>query len=108
MIWRIKLTEIAAEFIQNLDKKSQQHIIDKIETLKEDPLKVGKQLKGNLKEYRSMRSTGQRYRIIYTVKESEILILVVAIGILKDGDKKDIYELMKKYVKIGIFKEEEL
>ena len=103
-MYTIKLTQIAAEFITKLDGKSQQQIMEKIEVLKEYPLKVGKPLKGNLQDYRSIRSVGQRYRIIYRVKETEVEVIVVAVGIRRDGDKKnDIYELMKKYVKIGLF-----
>jgi len=102
-MYSIKLTNIAAEFIKKLDKKSQSQIIEKIELLKENPLEIGKQLKGNLKDYRSIRSVGQRYRIIYKVCETEVIVVIAAIGIRKDGDKKDIYELMKKYVKIGLF-----
>ena len=103
-MYTIKLTQIAAEFITKLDGKSQQQIMEKIEVLKEYPLKVGKSLKGNLQDYRSIRSVGQRYRIIYQVKETEVEVIVVAVGIRRDGDKKnDIYELMKKYVKIGLF-----
>ena len=103
-MYTIKLTQIAAEFITKLDGKSQQQIMEKIEVLKEYPLKVGKPLKGNLQDYRSIRSVGQRYRIIYQVKETEVEVIVVAVGIRRDGDKKNnIYELMKKYVKIGLF-----
>jgi len=103
-VYTIKLTQIAAEFITKLDGKSQQQIMEKIEVLKEYPLKVGKPLKGNLQDYRSIRSVGQRYRIIYQVTETEVEVIVVAVGIRRDGDKKnDIYELMKKYVKIGLF-----
>ena len=103
-MYTIKLTQIATEFITKLDGKSQQQIMEKIEVLKEYPLKVGKPLKGNLQDYRSIRSVGQRYRIIYQVKETEVEVIVVAVGIRRDGDKKnDIYELMKKYVKIGLF-----
>ena len=102
-MYKIRLTQIAAEFISRLDAKAQQQVLEKIEILKEEPLKVGKPLKGNLQDYRSIRSVGQRYRIIYQVKETEIEVLVVAVGIRRDGDKKnDIYELMKKYVKIGL------
>ena len=102
-MYSIKLTQIAADFISKLDSKSQQQVLEKIEVLKEEPLKVGKPLKGNLQAYRSIRSVGQRYRIIYQVKEAEIEVVVVAVGIRRDGDKKaDIYELMKKYVKIGL------
>ena len=102
-MYTIKLTQIAAEFIAKLDNKSQQQVMEKLEILKEDPLKVGKALKGNLQNYRSIRSVGQRYRIIYQVKETEIEVIVVAVGIRRDGDKKnDFYELMKKYIKIGL------
>lgn len=102
-MYTIKLTQIAAEFIAKLDNKSQQQVMEKLEILKEYPLKVGKALKGNLQNYRSIRSVGQRYRIIYQVKETEIEVIVVAVGIRRDGDKKnDVYELMKKYIKIGL------
>ena len=80
-------------------------IINKIEDLKEDPLKRGKQLKGNLSELRSIRAAGQRYRIIYKVVNDELIVIVVAVGIRKDGDKKDIYNLMKKYIKLGLLDE---
>ena len=102
-MYTIKLTQIAAEFIAKLDNKSQQQVMEKLEILKEYPLKVGKALKGNLQNYRSIRSVGQRYRIIYQVKETEIEVIVVAVGIRRDGDKKnDVYELIKKYIKIGL------
>ena len=87
-MYTIKLTQIAAEFITKLDGKSQQQIMEKIEVLKEYPLKVGKPLKGNLQDYRSIRSVGQRYRIIYQVKETDVEVIVVAVGIRRDGDKK--------------------
>ena len=102
-MYTIKLTQIAAEFIAKLDNKSQQQVMEKLEILKEYPLKVGKALKGNLQNYRSIRSVGQRYRIIYQVKEAEIEVIAVAVGIRRDGEKKnDVYELMKKYIKIGL------
>jgi mRNA interferase RelE/StbE len=33
-------------------------------------------------------------------------VIIIAIGIRKDGDKKDIYELMKKYIKTGLLEED--
>ncbi|MGP1602406.1 type II toxin-antitoxin system RelE family toxin [Treponema sp.] len=102
-MYTIKLTQIAAEFIAKLDNKSQQQVLQKIEVLKQYPLELGKPLKGNLQDYRSIRAVGQRYGIIYQVKENEIEVIIVAVGIRRDGDKKrDIYELMKKYLKIGL------
>jgi mRNA interferase RelE/StbE len=105
-MYKIKLTIIAAENIKKLDSRTQSQIVNKIESLKEEPLLLGKPLKGPLKEYRSIRATGQRYRIIYKVIEKEIIVIIIAVGIRKEGDKKDIYELMKKYIKTGLLKED--
>jgi mRNA interferase RelE/StbE len=103
-MYKIKLTPIAVDNLGKIDKNAQKQIINKIEQLKKEPLLLGKALVGSLREYRSIRAAGQRYRIIYQVLETEIIVIVVAIGIRKSGDKKDIYELMKKYVKTGLLK----
>jgi len=101
-MYSIKLTQIAAEALAAIDVKTRSQILSKIEQLKEEPLLLGKALIGPLKEFRSVRAAGQRYRIIFKVVESQIIVIVVAVGIRKAGDKKDIYELMKKYVRVGI------
>lgn len=101
-MYKIKLTEIAAENLKRIDMITRNQIINKIETISREPLLIGKALKGFLKEYRSVRAVGQRYRIIYRVFETEIVVVIVGLGIRKDGDKKDIYELMKRYIRIGL------
>lgn len=101
-MYKIKITKIAAANLQQIEKTAQIQIIIKIEQLKDEPILIGKPLKGPLKEYRSVRAAGQRYRVIYKVLEDEIIVIVVAVGIRKDGDKKDIYELMKKYIKTNL------
>jgi mRNA interferase RelE/StbE len=101
-MYKIKLTRIATENLQKIDSKTLNQILNKIESLKAEPNLLGKQLKGPLKEYRSVRAAGQRYRIIYKVLDNEIIVIVIAVGIRKEGDKKDIYELMKKYIKTGL------
>ena len=101
-MYSIKLTEIAAEALRSIDAKTRSQILAKIDQLKEEPLLLGKALVGPLKEFRSVRAAGQRYRIIFKVLENQIIVIVVAVGLRKSGDKKDIYELMKKYIKVGI------
>ena len=101
-MYKVKLTQIAATNIKKLDKRTQSQVISKIEALKNEPLLLGKPLKGSLRELRSVRAAGQRYRIIYKVVEEEIVVIVVAVGIRKEGDRVDIYELMKKYIKTGL------
>jgi len=63
-------------------------------------------LTDELTSYRSVRAVGQRYRIIYKVEEQRVMILVVALGIRKEGDKKDIYELAKKLKRLGLLDQE--
>ena len=104
-MYRVKLTKLAAETIKKCDARTRTQIINKIESLKAEPLLLGKHLKGPLKELRSIRAAGQRYRIIYKVFQKDIIVIIVAVGIRKEGDKKDIYALMKKYVKIGLLED---
>ena len=61
-----------------------------------EPLRQGKPLKGTLKNYRSVRAAGQRYRIIYQVAVQAGQVIVVVIEIRKDGDKRDAYAVAKK------------
>jgi len=101
---RIKLTQIAALYIKEVNSRTRIQILNKIESLKEEPLLLGKPLQGPLRHYRSIRAAGQRYRIIYKVEKDEVIVVIVAIGIRREGDTSDIYELMKKYIKIGLLK----
>jgi len=101
-MYKVKLTQIAAANIRKLDKGTQSQVISKIEALKAEPLLLGKPLKGSLKDLRSVRAAGQRYRIIYKIIDKDIVVIIVAVGIRKEGDKNDIYELMKKYIKTGL------
>ena len=101
-MYRIKLTELVAQTLQGLEATARSQIIRKIDQLKEAPELLGKALSGPLKRFRSVRAAGQRYRIVYRIEESQVVVIVVEVGIRKAGDKKDIYELMKKLVRTGI------
>ncbi len=105
-MYKIKLTQISVESLGKIDKNAKKQIVNKIDDLRSEPLMLGKALKGPLKEYRSIRAAGQRYRIIYRVFEKEVIVIIVAVGIRKDGDKKGIYELMKKFIRTGLLNEE--
>ena len=105
-MYKIKLTKISADQIKAIEKTARNQILNKIESLRENPELFGKQLRGPLKEYRSVRAAGQRYRIIYKIFKEEVVIIVLAVGIRKEGDKKDIYELMKKYIKTGLLEDD--
>ena len=97
MEYRIELTPLALEMIEAIqDKREQQGIIERLQKLKLEPLQQGKPLTGDLKGFYSIRAVGQRFRIVYQVKAEQILVLVVGVGRRKEGDKKDIYTLLKK------------
>ncbi len=59
-------------------------------------------MRDDLIGYRSVRAVGQRYRVLYKVYEERVTVLVVALGIRKDGDKKDAYELAKRLMRQGL------
>ena len=101
-MYRIRLTQVAAQMLKGIEATARSQIIRKIEQLKDDPALLGKPLSGPLRDFRSVRAAGQRYRIVYRIEETKVVVIIVAVGIRKAGDKKDIYELMKKLVKIGI------
>jgi len=101
-MYKIKLTKIAVENLDKIESTTRTQIINKIESLKEEPELRGKQLKGIFKDYRYIRVAGQRYRILYKLQAETVIVIIINIGIRKDGDKKDIYELMKKYIRIGL------
>ena len=84
------------------DRRIQEKLRDRIEQLAHDPEKQGKPLIGELIGYRSLRAIGQRYRIIYKVEKHKIIVLVVAIGIRKEGDRADVYRLAQKLFRTGL------
>jgi mRNA interferase RelE/StbE len=95
--FEIQLTPLALEMLANIkDKRHQKTLSSRIDKLKIEPEKQGKPLTGQLINYRSLRAVGQRYRIVYQVENDKVVVLVVGIGLRKDGDKADIYNLLQK------------
>ncbi len=81
------------------DKRIQRSLFKKALSLRQEPLQKGKPLQGELAGYLSVRAVGQRYRIIYQVHEQCVRVLVVAVGIRKQGDTRDIYAKALKNTK---------
>ncbi len=82
------------------DRRIRQTIFEKVKSLEAEPEKQGKPLTGELSGYRSLRTAGQRYRIIYRIEREKPLVWITALGIRKEGNKGDIYALAKKLLKI--------
>jgi len=101
--WKILLTPTALQLLKDIsDRRIREKIGAVIDRLAENPEKQGKALLGELSGFRSIRAVGQRYRIIYQVKGNEIVVVIVAIGIRRDGAREDIYKLAKKLIRLGL------
>lgn len=101
MSYEIILTDEAITYLRTLDVKTKTAIARKIDTLRESPDKRGKALTGNLARFRSLHAAG-RYRIVYEVKSETVTVIVFSIGIRKEGSKIDVYETLKKMLKLKI------
>ena len=103
MIYQIRLAPSAFRLLRDIaDRRVQSKLKEAIDGLAETPEQQGKALTGDLGGYRSLRAVGQRYRIIYRVDASKALVLIVALGIRKEGSKKDIYALARKLLRLRL------
>jgi len=78
------------------DRRIQQALRDKAKALIHSPEQQGNPLVDELAGYRSVRAVGQRYRIVYRVDRDTVMVIVIALGLRREGDKRDIYRLAKK------------
>lgn len=99
MKYTVSLTLEAKKMLAAIaDKRVQSKLVDRMELLSQEPEKQGKALLSSLSGYRSVRAVGQRYRIIYTVDKNIVTVLVVAVGLRKENDRSDVYQLAKKLI----------
>ena len=102
MKYRILITDTCLRLIEKIpDKKIQRSILDRIKKLSDEPENQGKKLVKDLAGFRSVHAAG-RYRIIYKIEKRTVIIYVLAAGIRKEGDKKDIYKIAKKLLDAGL------
>ena len=107
MKWQVIMLPIAEKLLADIgDRRVRESISKRIDALADDPEKQGKPMIDELRGYRSIRAVGQRYRILYRVEAERVIVVVVALGIRKEGDKKDVYELAKKLVRLGLLGKE--
>jgi mRNA interferase RelE/StbE len=103
MRWHIKLTLPALKQLAAIkDTRVRESISRRINALENDPERQGKPLSDELTGYYSIRAVGQRYRILYKLEAEQVIVVVVALGIRKQGDKKDVYALAKKLARLGL------
>lgn len=99
MTYTVVFTPLAERMLEEIsDRRIRQKIFETAQRLVNEPEKQGKPMLGPLAGFRSLRAVGQRYRIIYKVQAHRILVVVVGVGIRKEGDKQDIYRRLQKLI----------
>ena len=103
MTYRIVFTPTAVRLLEDMtDRRIREQIRDRINGLTHEPEQQGKPLREELAGFRSLRTVRQRYRIIYRVDRGRVLVIVVAVGLRKEGDRHDIYRLAQKLVRLRL------
>jgi mRNA interferase RelE/StbE len=101
--YRIVITPTALRLLAGIsDRRIQQAIRDRIDGLAHDPEQQGHPLGAEFTGYRSGRAVGQRYRIIYRVERQQALVAVVVVGLRKEGDRKDVYAIAKRLLRLRL------
>jgi len=103
MSWNVEITKDALKQLQDItDKRVRTNLFKRIEELANNPEKQGKPLRNELTGLRSVRAIGQRYRIIYKVERERVIVFVVAVGIRREGDRSDIYQIAARLMRSGL------
>ncbi|MDO9509414.1 MAG: type II toxin-antitoxin system RelE/ParE family toxin [Thermovirgaceae bacterium] len=91
MGWTVNYTRTAVRDLGSLPGEMAGKIVDRIDdvALSENPRTSGKNLSGNLAEY--WRYRVGNFRVICSIKDSELEILVIKIG-----DRKQIYRDVRR------------
>jgi mRNA interferase RelE/StbE len=98
--FKIVFTEAATRMLKGIrDKRIQELLLKRIHELAENPDKLGKPLLEELAVFRSIRAVGQRYRIIYAIDKEKVIVVVVGMGLRKEGSRDDIYRLLRKLIR---------
>ena len=101
----ITWTETALKLVEAVpDQRIRRLISQRTDQLAKSPEQQGKPLIGELAGFRSVRAVGQRYRIVYRVERREVVVLIVAVGRRRSGNRGDIYELAKKLLRQGLLR----
>ena len=105
MKYIVRINREALKQLESItDRRIRQELFDRIKELAIDPDQQGKPLRNELAELRSVKAVHRRYRIVYQVEREEVVVVVVAVGIRKEGDRADIYRqaaLLVKYTRKG-------
>ena len=103
MKWRVEIARSALKQLEDItDKRLREKLFQRIEQLENDPESQGKPLRNALSGLLSVRAIAQRYRIIYKAENELVIVIVVAVGIRREGDRSDIYRIAARLMHSGL------
>lgn len=103
MTYRIEITGQAEQMLRSVrDRRIRRLLASRIDQLANEPDKQGRPLGGRLAGHRSCRAVGQRYRIIFRVDGVDVVVVVIAVGIRRAGDRDDVYALAERLTRLGL------
>lgn len=103
MTWQVFLTPTANALLESIrDRRIRESIRERIDALREDPDKQGSPLIGELAGLRSLRAVGQRYRVIYRLEADKVIVVVLAVGIRREGSRSDVYSLARRLLRLRL------
>lgn len=89
MSYVIRYAPAASRQLRKIDRADQRQIVTRIDSLADDPRPDGcKKLRGHASIYRIRVGD---YRIVYTVADRELVVLVAVVG-----NRRDVYEELKR------------
>lgn len=107
MRFKVEFTATAADMLLAIkDRRVRDKILERAAQLGDEPDKQGKTLKADLSGFRSVRAVGQRYRILFRIEDEKVVVYVVAVGLRKAGDQRDVYALARKLLRVGLVDKE--
>jgi len=103
VVYSVVVTEPGLETLEAItDRRIQLALRDKIRGLAHLPELQGSPLGDDFAGYRSLHVIGNRDRVVYRIDQDVVTVFVVAVGIRKAGDKRDVYAVMRRYVRLGL------
>jgi mRNA interferase RelE/StbE len=103
MKWRVEIAKTALEPLEKIsDLRVRKKLLERIEQRENDPEGQGKPLRNELSGLLTARAIGQRYRIMYKVVNERVIVVVVTVGIRREGDRSDIYRIAEHLLRSGL------
>ena len=101
--FRVTILREAQDQLRSIsDRRIAGQIADRIRGLRREPELQGKALWGELTGYRRVRAASGRYRIIYRVVRDRRAVVIVLVGIRREGSRRDVYRVAFRMVQRGL------